>query len=82
MTINSNTTFETSVIALVARQTEDRVDTLTRDDRLTDLDFDSLDVIEFVHVLKEDLDITVNPFALSEAATVGDIVDTVVGARE
>jgi acyl carrier protein len=66
--------FEDSVIKVMARQTGGR---LAREERMSDLDFDSLDIIEFVHSLEETLGISISPFDLIDAVTVGDIVDKV-----
>ena len=69
---------EVSVIKIMARQTGG---SLAREERMSDLDFDSLDIIEFVHSLEEALGISVSPFDLVSAVTVGDIVDTVLSVR-
>jgi acyl carrier protein len=74
---------EHDVIELVAKQAKVEPTTLTRDTKLTDLNLQSIDVVELVFAIEEKFDIEV-PYGAGEQNTagisfgsVGDIVDAV-----
>ena len=50
---------------------------VTRDSELRSLDLDSLDVIEVVQRVNDELGIALDPFALRGAVTIGDLIDAV-----
>lgn len=54
-------------------------DRINRDVKVGELDIDSLDMIEIWQMMDEDFGLTVDPFALRKARTVGEILDIVAG---
>lgn len=50
---------------------------VTRDVRIKDLDIDSLDLIEIWQMLDEEFGVTIDPFEMREAETVGEVLDIV-----
>jgi acyl carrier protein len=63
---------ETVVLRAVADQIGT---TVTRDSRLQALDIDSLDVLEVVQRINEELGVALDPFELRGAVTIGDLID-------
>jgi acyl carrier protein len=72
---------ESDVIEIIAKQVNREPATVNRDDRLTDLDIQSLDVAEIIFAIEEKFDIEV-PYNANDTNaagikfdTVGDVVD-------
>jgi acyl carrier protein len=67
---------ETVVLRAVTDQIGEPV---TRDSTLQSLDIDSLDVLEVVQRVNEELGVALDPFALRAAVTIGDLIDAPAG---
>jgi acyl carrier protein len=72
---------ETDILEIVAKQAKVDVATLKRDTRLSELDLQSIDIVELVFALEDKFDIAVpySPSDMTSAGisfeTIGDIVD-------
>lgn len=76
---------EKDILEIVAKQAKADVAKLTRETKLTDLDLQSIDIVELVFAIEEKFDIEV-PYAPSDQnsagisfQTIGEIVDAVDG---
>lgn len=76
-------TMENDILAIVAKQAKVEVGTLKRETRLSELDLQSIDIVELVFALEDKFDVSVpySPSDLNSAGisfdTIGDIVDAV-----
>ena len=76
-------TTEDDVLAIVAKQAKIETGKLRRDTRLSELELQSIDIVELVFALEDKFDIAVpySPSDLNSAGisfdTVGDIIDAV-----
>lgn len=74
---------ENDILAIVAKQAKVEVGTLKRETRLSELDLQSIDIVELVFALEDKFDVSVpySPSDLNSAGisfdTIGDIVDAV-----
>ncbi|HEX8074695.1 MAG TPA: acyl carrier protein [Thermoleophilaceae bacterium] len=50
---------------------------ITRDARLTDLEIDSLDLVELLQVAEEEFGVEINPDDAKDVSTVGDALDLI-----
>ena len=67
--------------ATILRAVADQVGApVTRDAELRSLDLDSLDVIEVVQRVNDELGTALDPFTLRGAVSIGDLIDAVPGA--
>ncbi|SIR77672.1 acyl carrier protein [Williamsia sterculiae] len=70
--------FREIVLGLIAEQAAAEV---TADSKLSELDLDSLDVVELVHTVKFKFDIALTAFDVIHAGTAGEVADIVVDKR-
>ena len=73
---------EQRIIAMVAEVRDLTVDEVSRDSKLEDLEFDSLDAMDVVFDVEEEYEIEVPDDVMDELVTVGDIVDGIRGLIE
>ena len=78
------TDVDKSILKIIARKANVDVSTLSRDTKFSDLEIDSLDVVEIIFDIEEEFDISV-PYNANEAKsadgldlnTIGQVIDMV-----
>jgi acyl carrier protein len=70
------TNMEDDILDIVAKQAKVDIATLKRDTRLSELDLQSIDVVELVFAIEDKFDISV-PYSPSDMASSGISFDTV-----
>jgi acyl carrier protein len=73
---------EQKIIAMVAEVRDLSVEEVSRDSKLEELEFDSLDAMDVVFDVEEQYEIEVPDDVMDELVTVGDIVDGIRGLIE